>query len=119
MDDFTDQPKPTQIHITEHPAQEPTAPTLPQPRSLGAKNDLLSYILVVLGVLVLTVFMAVIGGWVLVSVTAVVIVLGLIHYWTWGRRLSRQVAEEQARLFRQQLELDRDHLSEVERPRHY
>jgi hypothetical protein len=63
--------------------------------------------------------MAVIGGWVLVSVAAVVTVLGVIHYWTWGRSLSRQVAEEQAKRFRRQLEVDDDHLSEAERPRHY
>jgi Flp pilus assembly protein TadB len=119
MDDITDQPKPPPMHITEHPAQQPASPALAQPRGVPAKNDLLGYVLVVLGVLALTVLMAVIGGWVLVLVAAVVTVLGVIHYWTWGRSLSRQFAEEQGKLFRRQLDVDRDHLSEVERPRHY
>jgi hypothetical protein len=63
--------------------------------------------------------MAVIGGVGLVVFLGVVLVLGLIHYWTWGRGFSRRVAEERAKLFRQELGIDRDHLSEVERPRHY
>jgi Flp pilus assembly protein TadB len=119
VDDFTDQPNPLPTNITRHPAEEPIHPALAQSHSVRAKNDLVGYVLVVFGILVLTILMAVIGGWVLVSVAAVVIVLGLIHYWTWGRSLTRKVAKEQAELFRRQLQVDRDHLSEVERPRHY
>jgi hypothetical protein len=63
--------------------------------------------------------MAVVGGLGLAVFAGFVLVLGLIHYWTWGRGLGRRVAEERARLFRQELGIDRDHLSEVERPRHY
>src|SRR5258707_4568401 len=62
MDDFTDQPEPTDMRITDHAAQVPAHPALQQPRSVYAKNDVLGYVLVVLGVLVLTVLMAVDGG---------------------------------------------------------
>jgi hypothetical protein len=119
VDDITDQPNPTRRHITNPPALDPVPPALPEHRAVRAKNDFLGYVLVVLGVLALTALMAVIGGWVLVSVAVVVTVLGLIHYWTWGRRMSRQVAEEQAKLFRRELQIDSEHLSEIERPRHY
>ena len=71
------------------------------------------------GVGAVTVLMAVIGGLPLVGVVGVITVLAVVHYWTWGRSLGRRAQEEQARHFREQLEIDQDHLSEVERPRHY
>jgi Flp pilus assembly protein TadB len=119
VDDITDQPNPLTTNFTRHVPDEPVHPALAQPRSARGRNSLAGYVLVVLGVLALTVLLAVIGGYVLVGITAVIVVLGLIHYWTWGRSLSRKVAKEQAELFRRQLQVDRDHLSEIERPRHY
>ena len=119
MDDFTDQPNPVPTNFTRRPVDEPIHPALQQARGMRGRNDFVGYILVVLGVLALTVLLAVIGGYVLVGVAAVVILLGLIHYWTWGRSFSRKVAKEQAELFRRQLQVERDHLSEIERPRHY
>jgi len=119
VDDITDQPNPLPTHFTRHTPDEPVHPAFRQPRSAPGRTGFAGYILVVLGVLALTVLLAVIGGYVLVGVTAVIVVIGLIHYRTWGRSLSRKFAKEQAELFRQQLQVDPDHLSEIERPRHY
>jgi hypothetical protein len=82
-----------------------------------ARVDFLGYLLVFFGVVALTVLMAIIGGPVLVGIVAVITVLALVHYWTWGRGLARKLADEQARQFRD--ELRGGELSEVERPRHY
>ena len=117
MDDFTKQPKPKPTHITNQTPAGGT-PNLGVPH-VRVKTDFRGYVLVVLGVGAVTVLMAVIGGLPLVGVVGVITVLAIVHYWTWGRSLGRRAQEEQARHFRQQLELDQDHLSEVERPRHY
>jgi Flp pilus assembly protein TadB len=118
--DITNQPRPAQTHITDQPAEHPASPDLYQSPSVQTKKtDFLGYFLLLLGVVVVTALMAVIGGWPLVSVTAVVAGLGLIHYFTWGRSMNRQVAQAQADEFRRRLELDQNNLSEVERPRHY
>ena len=114
--DITNQPKPTQTHITD----EPASPTVYEPPSVRTKKtDFVGYMLLLLGVGAVTLLMAIIGGWPLVSLAIVVTVLGLIHYWTWGRSMSRKVAQEQAEEFRRRLEADKDNLSEIERPRHY
>jgi flagellar biosynthesis component FlhA len=117
MDDITKQPKPNQRHITDQTPAGGT-PDLDVPH-LRVKTDFQGYVLVVLGVAAVTVLMAVIGGLPLVGVVGVITVLAIVHYWTWGRSLGRRAQEEHARQFREQLEIDRDHLSEVERPRHY
>jgi hypothetical protein len=117
--DITNQPKPTQTHITDRP-DEPTPDTEMAPTPIvRARTDFLGYVLLFLAVIALTALMAVIGGWPLVLLAVVVSGLGLIHYWTWGRSLSRQVADERANDFRQRLNVDANTLSEVERPRHY
>jgi Flp pilus assembly protein TadB len=118
--DITNQPRPAQTHITERPAEQAAPDDLYQmPGVQSKKTDFLGYFLLLLGVVAVTALMAVIGGWPLVSVTVVVAGLGLIHYFTWGRSLNRQVAQAQAEEFRRRLELDQNNLSEVERPRHY
>ncbi len=117
--DFTNQPRPTQTHITDQPAPQPLHPAALPPRSVRTRTDVLGYLLLVLGVGVLTVVMALVGGWPLVSIAAFVTGLGAIHYWTWGRSFSRKVAGEQAADFRRQLNVDPNTLSETERPRHY
>jgi hypothetical protein len=116
MDDFTKQPKRDQTHITDQP---PAHTAQPAPPNVRVKTDFLGCTLLVLGVGVVTVLMAIIGGEPLVGVVGVMAILAIIHYWTWGRSLGRRAQEEQARQFREQLEMDQDHLSEVERPRHY
>jgi hypothetical protein len=118
MDDITNQPKPTQAHITGQPAP-PAHPARPAAANVRAQTDFIGYVLLVLGVAALTILMAVIGGPVLVGVVGVVTVLAVVHYWTWGRSLGRKVADEQARQFRDRMEDEGQHLSEVERPRHY
>jgi len=117
MDDITKQPKRHQAHITDQ-APGGGAPNLGVP-PVRVKTDFQGYILLVLGVGAVTALMAIIGGLPLLGVVAVVTVLAIVHYWTWGRGLGRRVQEEQARHFREHLEVDQDHLSEVERPRHY
>jgi hypothetical protein len=117
--DFTNQPKPIQTHITEQPSELPADPLFPAGPNVRRHTDFVGYILLVLGVVAVTALMAVIGGWPLVVFALVVTGLGLIHYWTWGRSLSRKVADEHANDFRQQLNVDPAALSEVERPRHF
>ena len=117
MDDITKQPKRDQRHITDRPRDDDT-PNLHVPHA-RVKTDFQGYILVVLGVGAVTVLMAVIGGLPLVGVVGIITVLAIVHYWTWGRSLGRRTQEEHARQFREQLELNQDHLSDVERPRHY
>ena len=113
--DITNQPRPTQTHVTDQPPQLEDPPH----QIVRRRLDVGGYLLLVLGVAVLTVVMALIGGWPLVSVALLVTGLGLVHYWTWGRSFSNKVAEEQAEQFRRQLEVDPNSLSETERPRHY
>jgi hypothetical protein len=115
--DITNQPKPAQTQFTDRLADVP--PDMVAPVTEPGQPDFLGYILVVCGVAALTLLMAIIGGWPLVLVTAIVAVLGLVHYWTWGRGLVRKVSAEQVEHFRRQLEADRQNASEAERPRHY
>src|SRR5260370_33658499 len=91
MDDFTDQPEPTDMRITDHAAQVPAHPALQQPRSVDAKNDVLGYVLVVLGELVLTGLMAGIrGGGGCFVAAAVSHLLGVrCQYAGWGARTRR------------------------------
>jgi hypothetical protein len=118
VDDITNEPKPTQTHISDQPGPLPH-PGMPPALDGRARTDFIGYSLIVMGVAVLTVLMAVIGGEPLVGVAGLIVVLAVLHYWTWGRSLGRQLADEQARQFREQLEVDPARLSEIERPRHY
>jgi hypothetical protein len=115
--DITDQPRPAQTQFTDL-ADDPPA-VVPPATEQGGRPDYLGYLLVLCGVAGLTLLMALIGGWPLVLATAVVAILGLVHYWTWGRGLIRKVNAEQVEHFRRQLEADRQNAAEPERPRHY
>jgi hypothetical protein len=118
MDDITNQPTPTPPHITDQAAPMPH-PALPAALNDRVKTDVLGYVLIVMGVAVVTVLMAIIGGPPLVGVVGVITVLAIVHYWTWGRSLGHKLADEQARRFREQPDVDPARLSEIERPRHY
>jgi hypothetical protein len=116
MDDITDQPKPTQSHITRQTAPPPH-PDLPVPPNARAKTDIMGYFLVILGVAALTVLLAIISGMVLPVVVAIMTILATVHYWTWGRSLGKKLTDKESQRFRDQLQ--GVELSEVERPRHF
>ncbi len=119
MDDITNQPKPTPTNITEQPAPTPLTPAEPGPRDVQTRTDFLGYVLVVLGVVVVTVLLAIVGGRALVSFAVIIAGIAAFHYWAWGRGLSKKVAEQRAEELRRQSEEGDEHLSEIERPRHY
>ncbi len=116
--DITNQPKPAQTQFTDQLADDPSDREPPATEQ-GGRPDFLGYLLVLCGVAGLTLLMALIGGWPLVLAAAVIAILGLVHYWTWGRGLIRKVSDEQVEHFRRQLEVDRQNAAEPERPRHY